>query len=157
MAEHKELSAIDAIYRILEKLESLDKRVNVLDSNLKLINNKLSKNNPTTISAGGLAVEGRRQDRERIHRDQDINKLVIGKVKVFGYIVNSSKIPIDGVEVNVYEEFSSLIKKAVTDQDGHWSVRLPPGRYSVEYSHENFKPIKKDIELNEEITKYEVR
>ena len=40
MSSNKEMSAIDAVDKILDKLEFLEKKINVLDSNIKIINNR---------------------------------------------------------------------------------------------------------------------
>jgi hypothetical protein len=42
MSKDREKSAVDAIYEILDKLESLEKKMTIIDSNIKLLNNKVS-------------------------------------------------------------------------------------------------------------------
>ena len=151
MSKEKEYSAIDAIYKILDKLDFLEKKISVLDSNIKIINNKLSKNN----------LPSARTDRnpppmERgVESDMDIDRLIVGNIKTFGYIVNSSMIPIHGVTVQILDS-GEAIKKTSTDSEGHWSVRLPPGDYTVQYSHSNFENIIKKISLSDKMKKYEV-
>ena len=41
MTKKKEQSAIDAIYEILDVLSNFEKRLDVIDSNVKLLNNKV--------------------------------------------------------------------------------------------------------------------
>ena len=43
MSKTREESAIDTIYNLVQAIESLDKKVMVIDSNIKLLNNKVSK------------------------------------------------------------------------------------------------------------------
>ena len=74
-----------------------------------------------------------------------------------GYIVNKAKVPILNVVVNVYDNNNKLVKNAKTNNDGYWEVRLPSGKYGVEYIHKKFKPINRVVELAEDIVDYEVR
>tara|TARA_A100001011_G_scaffold400700_2_gene517725 strand:+ start:4378 stop:4839 length:462 start_codon:yes stop_codon:yes gene_type:complete len=152
MSKEKEYSAIDAIYKILDKLDFLEKKISVLDSNIKIINNKLSKNNLPPARADRTASPS---PATGVDSDMDIDKLIVGNIKTFGYIVNSSMVPIHGVSVEILDS-GEVIKKTHTDGEGHWSVRLPPGDYSVRYSHDNFENIIKKISLSNEMKKYEV-
>ena len=88
---------------------------------------------------------------------QKVQKLLLGAVKVFGYVINKSKQPIIGVQVKLYDESNELVKDLKTNDDGYWEVRLPAGRYGVEYLHKNFKPVNKTIEFSKEDKFYEVR
>jgi hypothetical protein len=77
--------------------------------------------------------------------------LVIGKIKVYGKIVNKNKEPISNVNINIYNESSQVIKKRQTDAEGYWEVRLPAGRYGIEYAQKGFKPINRNIELSNDM------
>ena len=81
----------------------------------------------------------------------------MGNVKVYGYIVNKARRPIEGVVVNVYDEESELIKNILTNNDGYWEVRLPSGDYGVEYIHNKFRPINRTIKVPGDSKEYEVR
>ena len=158
MSKTKEKSAIDAIYEILDKLELLDKRVQVIDDNIKILSNKVSKiGKNTAVAASGnipIVKDNRQPEPER---QQKVEKLVLGNIKTHGYIVNKGKVPITNVIINVYNGSNKLVKNTKTNNDGHWEVRLPPGKYGVEYIHKKFKPINRTIELAEDIREYEVR
>jgi len=156
MSKTREQSAIDSIYSMENTLEELLKRVQVMEDNLKLLNNKfskLSKPNPLPLvkSDSSPAPPSRQQ------KEQKVEKLVLGNIKLFGYIVNKAKVPIAEVAINVYDSNNKLVKNTKTNGDGHWEVRLPPGKFGVEYIHKNFKPVNKTVELADGTKECEVR
>ena len=149
----REKSAIDAIYNIEEVLLEITKRLQVVEDNVKLLNNKvstLSKPNPLPLVKSETIPD-------QPVRQQKVEKLVLGNIKLFGYIVNKAKQPISGVSVNVYDSNSKLIKNIKTNVDGYWDVRLPSGKFGVEYIHKKFKPINKTVELLDGTKEVEVR
>lgn len=149
-SNNREKSAIDAIYDMEKKLADLEKKIKASEGKLDLILSKvdkLSKRTPVAkIDSTPTPVS-----------QQKVEKLVLGAVKVFGFIVNKSKVPLVGVQVKIYNEESQLIKDVKTNDDGYWEVRLPAGRYGVEYLHKNFKPVNKTIEFEKDSKRYEVR
>lgn len=147
---NREKSAIDAIYDMEKKLADLEKKIKASEGKLDLLLakvDKLSKQAPVVKIDSAPAPASQ----------QKVEKLVLGAVKVFGYIVNKSKVPLIGVQVKIYDEKNELVKDLKTNDDGYWEVRLPAGRYGVEYLHKNFKPINKVIEFGKESKNYEVR
>lgn len=163
MSKPKEQSAIDAIYEMLDMMSNFEKRLDVIDSNIKLLNNKVSKLQKTgavtttqsTQRPSGRTPEGKPAVPENINTEE-IDKLVIGKVKAYGYIVNKDRVPLGGVVVNVYRGNDSL-RSLKTDDDGRWEARLPSGKYGIEYIHKKFKPINRTIEIPEDVKEFEVR
>jgi hypothetical protein len=164
-SDNRAESAIDAVYSLVSMVENLDRRIKVIDSNIKLLNNKFSKFSKLTKPLSGLRAsagtdEGRDSPSNVImndEQDDDGPRLVLGNITAFGYIIDSGRKPIDDVLVNIYDESSNLVKDVRTNGDGHWTVRLPPGRYLVKYIMNGFKDIKRDIELTKEIKRYEVK
>lgn len=156
MSKTKEQSAIDAIYEILDKLELLDKRVQIIDDNVKILSNKITKLGRNAAVASSISVKNDSMQ-EVPARQQKVEKLILGNIKTYGYIVNKAKVPINDVAVNIYDNLSKLIKNIKTNRDGYWEVRLPSGKYGVEYIHKKFKPINKTIELTNDTNEYEVR
>ena len=158
MSKTKEQSAIDAIYEILDRLDLLDKRVQVIDDNVKLLSNKVSKlNKNAAVAASASPAIRESSSNQSTQKQQKVDRLVLGNIKMHGYIVNKAKVPILGVVVNVYDHANKLVKNAKTNNDGYWEVRLPSGKYGVEYIHKKFKPINRTIELVDDIRNYEVR
>lgn len=147
---NREKSAIDAIYKIEEKINELEKRFKSTDGKLDLILAKLDKlSRPTPV----VKIDSQQKNVSQ----QKVKKLLLGAVKVFGHIVNKGKKPLVGVQVKIYDESNELVKDLKTDDNGYWEVRLPAGRYGVEYLHKNFKPVNKTIEFSKEDKVYEVR
>jgi hypothetical protein len=162
MTKKKEQSAIDAIYEIAETLSRIEKRMDVMDSNIKLLNNKVSKISkakaaPQTSARPSAGVPvGKSPVRENIDT-KEVKSLIVGKIKAFGYIVNKSKQPIPDVVVNIYGGGSEVIRSLKTNIDGHWNARLPSGKYGIEYLHKKFKPINRTITLDDSQVEYEVK
>ena len=87
MSKRREESAIDAIYEILDKMDSFSKRLVVVEDNLKILSNKVSKLNtnaalaavaspPTPIVKDGMSGSAGRQ--------QKVEKLVLGQCLPIG-------------------------------------------------------------------------
>ena len=164
MSKTKEQSAIDAIYSLLERVDLLDKKIDMIDTNVKHLNNKVSKistgvvQRPNSVAASmpeASAVPSASVPSS--YKKVDVQNVVLGAIKVYGYIVDKNMVPITEVIVNVYDENSSVIKSESSNRDGYWEVRLPSGRYGVEYSHARFKPVNKTIILSDGISSYEVK
>ena len=158
MSNPREQSAIDTIYEILDRIDLLDKRVQVIDDNVKLLSNKVSKiNKNVAVAATASPVIREPSAKQPTQKQQKVDRLVLGNIKMHGYIVNKAKVPIFDVVVNVYDNVNKLVKNTKTNNDGYWEVRLPSGKYGVEYIHKKFKPINRVVELAEDIIDYEVR
>ena len=158
MSKKREESAIDAIYKILDRIDILDQRIQVVDTNVKNLSNKITK----LAGAANSTVSATTPDPMPLvsdvnKSDKKVDRLVLGNVKVYGYIVNKARRPIEGVVVNVYDEESELIKNILTNNDGYWEVRLPSGDYGVEYIHNKFRPINRTIKVPGDSKEYEVR
>ena len=65
--------------------------------------------------------------------------------------------PIPDVQVAIFNDENEVIKTRKTDSHGYWEVRLPSGKFSVQYTHKNFKPINLNIILEDGITDFEVK
>jgi hypothetical protein len=163
MSDEKEISAIDAIYQILDRIGTMEKRLHVIDDNVKILSNKVTKalrdSGPTAVEAKPRVVApvAKNNSPQKSSSQQKVEKLLLGNVRVFGYIVNKGKHPLEDVQIKVFDDESRVVKNNKTNSDGYWEVRLPPGRYGVEYIHKNFKPINRTIELSPEIKEYEIR
>lgn len=149
----REQSAIDSIYNIEDTLSELLRRFQVVEDNLKLLNNKVSK----LTKPIPLPLVKSNTTPEPALRQQKVETLVLGNKKLYGYIVNKSKQPLVNVVVNVYDNNSKLIKNVKTNENGYWEVRLPAGKFGVEYIHKKFKPINKTVELIGDTKEVEVR
>jgi hypothetical protein len=164
----REYSAVDAVFLILEKIELLEKKISVIDDNLKILNNKITKINKNnniqsqeTSKSMPMAVTtnqpSKPTDDSNSIKQNEPDKLVLGPVKVYGVIINKMREPIKDVIINLFDASNKLIKSTKTDQNGHWDVRVPSGRYNIEYTHSKFKSINKEIEIPKNTKEYEVK
>ena len=181
MSKDRTRSAIDEIYAISERLEQFEKYIVLIDNNIKLLNNKVSKLSKQLVEGeapkaiapkdsagpGGskpFAVAPKATAPRATYDDDAIparsKKLVIGDIKLFGYIYSKNESPIRGVNITVFNGNGEVIKEKVTNDEGFWSVRLPPGKYGVEYRHQfgkkRFKPINRTVELTDKMKEFEV-
>jgi flagellar hook assembly protein FlgD len=162
----REFSAIDAIYQILEKINDLEKKIQVIDDNIKILNNKITKLNknvsqeparamPTASASGQPVVSSFESDNTPVAREPD--KLLLGPIKIYGFIMNKMKQPVENVVINIFDNNNKLVKTNKSNTDGYWESRLPSGRYNIEYIHNKFKPVNKEIEIPKNVKEYEVK
>jgi len=161
MSDNRAESAIDMIFNLSNQIELLDKKLTVIDSNLKLLNNKVSKLSKQN-STRPLALNIERDFQENaenviVDGEPSEKKLVLGNISVFGHIIDGDKNPMVGVLVTLYDSNNKLVKDLSSNKDGYWSSRLPPGKYSVKYEIEGYKDIKRSVELKKEMKNYEVK
>jgi hypothetical protein len=167
-SKNREKSAIDVIYELSESVATIDKRLSVMDSNIKLLNNKLSKMSKEifAISEAGPApsktkavatAEPSVSHSKKIGKSTEPKKLVLGNISLYGYIVDPSKVPIIDAVINVIDADGDVIKDSRTNGDGFWSVRLPSGKYEVLYKMQGYKPTSRIVSLKDGVEKYEVR
>lgn len=160
----REQSAIDIIYALKESIDKIEKKIDVIDGNLKLLNNKVVKlqksiNNIAVLPEG----ESTNTTSEVINvSDSETNvkkpdKYVTGPIRTFGKIMSKTKNPIPEVQITIFNDQSEVIKTRKTDSKGYWEVRLPPGKFGVQYTHKKFKSINIPIELESGMNEYEVK
>ena len=155
----KAKSAIDVIYMINERLSNIESQLNLIDQNIKDLNNKvyvLNSRVTKSIKNSGKNISNVNNNLSENKETQEESGIILGNVKVYGYIVNNSKHPIQNVNVSIYKQ-TSKIRNFMTDKDGYWEARLPGGNYKVVYKHSKFKPIEKIINFDNNQKSYEVR
>lgn len=165
MAEKsREQSAVDIIYMLKDLVEKLDKKVDILDGNVKLLNNKVVKLQKTVNNLTVKPAPSREKAEKKsvapestiVRTGKRSSEYVTGPIRTFGKIMSKSRSPISDVQVAIFNDNNEVIKTRKTDSKGFWEVRLPPGKFGVQYTHKKFKPINITIELEEGITEYEV-
>lgn len=177
MAE-QEKTALEIILELPSILKKLENKIDVLDTNLKILNTKLNKIKtaelqPTLLTQQTveikkeqeeiqmqkpMAMPGTVVDQQGVTSQQKqlANKLVLGSIKVFSKIKTASGKPVDGMTINIFDKENDLIRNLITDKDGYWECKLPSGRYSIEMIHPKLKTINKEFELSKDIKTYEV-
>lgn len=160
----REMDAIEAIYTLLDNFKEVSKKIDIIDNNIKLLNNKVAKlSKEVGLIKGNGAQQGTQPTAVAVQNNPaskrpstKSDKLVIGNIKTFGYIANKSGNAITDVEINIYDENNQVIKNKKTDKNGYWEARLPPGNYGVEYKRKGFKAVNLNISLDETIREFEV-
>lgn len=159
MSTKREQSAIDMIYLIYDKLESLEKRIAIIEDNVKLTNNRINKlkNSAPKGKPSAKAVDPLPGEFEQSTPSSSTSKLVLGNIKVGGTVNSKEGKALSGVAVSVYDDNNDVVKRVMTNGQGKWEVRLPPGKYGVEYIYQGYKPVNKFFTLDEKMSKYEVK
>lgn len=178
----EEKTALEIILELPSILKKIENKIDVLDTNLKILNNKLNKikNQDSIIesSQNSKNQEPRREVNETATSDVALmptatpgpieavpggmpnlktsQKLILGSIKVFSKIKTASGKAVDGMTVNIFDKSNELIRNLVTDKEGYWECKLPPGVYSVEMLHPKLKTINKEIDLKKDMKSYEV-
>jgi hypothetical protein len=169
----RELSAIDSIYEVLDRIKNIEKHYELLNKQSAVINNKLNKllkyiedvpdvkeesAIPTAKPFVSTYSDFKTKDKEVVQAPEKQSEgLVLGKVKVFSKLLTPAKQPIPDVNVRIYDFSNNIVRNILSDKSGYWESRLPPGRYRLTMDHSNFKTIEKEIKLGDDITSYEVR
>ena len=164
----KEHSAVDAIYIILEEIKELKNKIELVDSNLKELSNKIYVLNSRVSKLKNIKDTSENLTSDKLPAAQPVENnytsnvkvqensgLFLGKIKLYGYIKNTEKIPIGGVRVELFKE-GEKIRELKTNKDGYWEVRFPSGQYKVTYTLRGYKPVSKIINLLDNIKEYEV-
>lgn len=162
----REISAIDSIYEILERIKKIEEHYNLLNKQNALINNKLNKLLEASNSKVELkpstkpkvsSVSVKTQDKaERSSPENEPSGLVLGNIKVFSKMLSPKRVPISDVNIRIFDIKNSMVRNMLTDSKGYWEARLPAGKYRITMDHDNFKTIEKIITLEKSMKKFEV-
>lgn len=172
-----EKTALEIILELPSILKKIENKIDVLDTNLKILNSKINKikieesNQPKQKE---ILANIDDQDQEFIARptatpgnasqnsslasgvQKVAPKLVLGSIKVFSSIKTSTGKPVEGMTINIFDSSNDLIRNLITDKDGYWECKLPHGRYSLEMIHPKLKTINKQFDLSKDMKSYEV-
>jgi hypothetical protein len=176
MAE-QEKTALEVILELPSILKKIENKIDVLDTNLKILNSKINKiklEHQTESSNISQNSSSEKTESEEfmakpmatpggVERPQSQNnspkepvKLTIGSIKVFSRVKTSTGKPVDGMTINIFDKSNDLVRNLITDKDGYWECKLPHGKYSIEMIHPKIKTINKEFELLKDIKSYEV-
>jgi len=179
----EEKSALDIIYSLPAILKKLESKIDVIDNNVKLLNNKI-KNlkinaheapQKETLNEENVGVAKKEiimpraeapdkmpvmYDRRSVqeNRAEFIQpKFLIGSKKVYGYIKLTSMKPVSGARIKIFDHLNDLVKDLTSDKEGFWECRLPAGKFNCEIIVGSFKALNRTFELKEEIKELEIK
>lgn len=193
-----EKSALDIIYSLPALLKKLESKIDVIDNNVKILNNKVLKilSQPTTSSQNKkeelqdlnqktititqeqpqkvieqkimipraespdeMPKTYKRDELPEKQKNQEpeVKKIVLGNIKLFGYIKTTSMKPVVNATVRVFDKENDLVKNLSTDKDGYWECRLPAGQYSSEILISGIKPINRQFSLLNGMKEFELK
>jgi hypothetical protein len=167
MSKNREQSAIDVIYELLDEVKELRKEIVNIDSNIKLLNNKISKmaTVPVPTVAASLPVPTATvpamPTATAVVPPSKPTSEAAHTVKLFGRVKNQARKPLKGVYIKVYDPKGILIKSRETDTEGYWEARVLPGQYVIELDptgiNKKFLTKNVNIEVLENMLEYEVK
>ena len=148
-------SAIDEIFKIGKAIESLNSRLDLIEKNIKSLNTKFiiltKKIDSIEVKKNKENLYEKKPSANPVNeigsKDDKNDKLVLGSVKTYGYIVDTDRKPIPEIVVAIFDNDGSKIRSIKTNSDGYWEARLPSGIYKVIYTHKNFNDIVRDINI----------
>jgi hypothetical protein len=193
-----EKSALDIIYSLPALLKKLESKIDVIDNNVKILNNKvlkLSSGQGQNIADRSSSVQEQAQKSLTLNQEQQgkdpekkllmpraespdelpkvyrkdgqlekketaepqIKKIVLGNIKLFGYIKTTSMKPVTNATIRIFDKDNDLIKNISTDKDGYWECRLPAGQYNSEILISGIKPINRQFTLLNGMKEFELK
>lgn len=145
-------SAIDIIYETYDLLQKLEARIELIEKNINLLNDKangrLLEAIATDLPKGHLpnvkqstppsgeksATVGKKEK----HQTSSVTPRQ--NTKVTGKFADARNKPIAGIEVTVVDANNNVVKQTRTNRAGRWMSYLPPGHYSAEFIKEGMQP-----------------
>ena len=156
-------SAIDEIFKIGKSIDSLNSRLDLIEKNIKSLNSKFIILTKKIESINKEKNEFKSQNNlpsanavDAPKKEVTNDKLVLGSIKTYGYIVDTNRKPIQEVSVAIFDKDGSKIRSLKTDTSGYWEARLPAGLYKIIYTHKNFNDITKEISIEKGISNFRV-
>jgi len=158
--------------------DELSKKIDVLDYSNKLLNNRFTKLqnslSDSIADPGAKSVKNNEKetakktppasfmakavyDTENSKPSRKVDKIILGNIKVFSYILNQKKEPVSGVEIDIYNESNELVKVRDTDEMGYVEFKLPPGNYKAEVRQKGFSPLNIEFSLTEGMKEFNLR
>jgi hypothetical protein len=138
-------SGIEMIEEILDKVNKLDKRLQTVEDNMKILlsraNNieQLKPQQPVAPKIKPMAegpkpsIDGVTPSVTSSEGDAGAVKAATNTIKVMGKIKNQEGKALIGVNVTVVKENGEIAKKTKTNRAGDWMSFLPVGRYKARY------------------------
>lgn len=160
-----EKSGIDLLQELIQKIDILSKKVDVLDQNVKKMINlqrpvgQIKKANAETVSGVKAEIQKTKANIEKVRFGFDrsgakdsnpkpIVTMVRGKMATE---LDGKEVPLIDISVKIYNDKDQLVKETRTNRAGHWMSQLPPGKYVAlfegEYNGSQLVPQNRNFEV----------
>lgn len=181
LVAHKEVrlmeeeTAIDVIYKMYGMLKNIEQRIELMEKNINLLNDKangklmeaIGNNRPLPAKAEGPQESSNVQEMPLPPpppeapppemRVVDADPAVAREnIKVTGKFMDRSGKAIPDIEVTIVNEDGDVIKTTRTNRGGYMLAFLPPGQYSAEFIKEGYPPTFRVFELVKGQTEVEI-
>jgi hypothetical protein len=177
----EEKSALDIIYLLPSILKKLESKIDVIDNNVKILNNKIIKlsqekkdsrpqqdhiQTPIKTVEEKIIYQPRAEAPDTVPtsvqakqevKTQQPTKFILGNKKVYGHIKTTSMKPVVGATIKIFDSTNSLVRETNSDKDGYWESRLPSGKFSSEILIGGLKPINRSFELLNDTKEFELK
>jgi len=132
-------SGLNMLEEILDKMSTLDRRMQVVETNLKvLLNSKnagLSINGSVAEPPIGVKMNDKPAGAPRLEAPEPKGPpkpKAAPSSRVIGRIKGQDGKAVPNVSVTVYDARNNAIKRTRTNRAGDWMAFLPPGKYGAE-------------------------
>lgn len=144
MSDTQEL--VDVIYDMYDLLQKQEREISILRKEMALVSGKVNGVLfPDTKFPAKPEINSSPQIKA-IEKDLDKSQKSIGtplqsqKTVVYGQIYNADQKPVHSANVKITDGNGKVVKTTKTNMAGKWMAHLPPGRYSIRYSHSKMAP-----------------
>lgn len=145
-------SGIELIEELIEEVQTLNKRFEITEQNVKLLLQKSNAPAPEgkpMIMANDAPVQIKAVERKPKELKMPPQIPDDGMTRVFGKVKNKDGRVISGLNVKVYNIGNKLVKDTKTNRAGEWICFLPKGTYYAKYQVKDEMPMKADFLVEE--------
>jgi hypothetical protein len=155
-------TGIEILTELVEEIKLLNKKVELLDQNVKALMNKdrapTQTAPPVKLKPQIKAVEAPETKKGKMTiASKKAGVMTTGKLMI---AVNDVSAPIPDAVIKIYDENDKLIKETKTNRGGIWMALLPSGRYVAEitgkFKGKDLVQQNKNFTIPEGIEKFEV-
>ena len=162
-------TGIDVLMELVEQVKLLNKKVDVLDQNIKVLMNANRTPTPKAAPKPAPSAQAVEPPVKSTNKPDDPARFAIIKTKGTGGIMVNGSVsllisgkdtPVSEGIITIYDETNQVVRQTKTNRGGKWVCLLKPGKYAAEIKGEyKGKPIvtqNKIFELQEGMKQFEV-
>jgi hypothetical protein len=152
-------TGLDVLVELVEQVKLLSKKLDVVDSNVKTLMNRIQIPAKDVIPRPQLKPKAEAvQPKPKAEAiEKPVGVMVSSKVVVMDGTV---PLPIPDLKVRVFDDADRVVKETKTNRAGSWMASLKPGRYLVEitgqFKGKDLVPQNKNFTVPQGVKEYEV-